>query len=155
MGQGGVWFEMPYRVRCTTCEDVVAKGVGFNSQQWRSKFYLVGWFFSVPVYEVHLKCHQCGSGMVLRTDLECADYTLVAGCKKDMTGTEGLEEALRQESIEKLNQIWADDYGLNQLLRKRFREEREKTRHCHFAMARYRRPLPRKQLRIRKQSIFS
>jgi coiled-coil domain-containing protein 130 len=75
---------MPFHVRCDACKQMIAKGVRFNAEKKKGKksFNLVGKYLSTHIFQFSMRCDMCKNIMVIRTDPEKIDYTLVSGCVK-------------------------------------------------------------------------
>lgn len=77
VGGSKVRYETPFHVRCEGCENMIAKGVRFNSiKTW------VGNFHTTKIYEFRMKCPQCPQKFVVRTDPENCEYLYVSGAKR-------------------------------------------------------------------------
>eukprot|EP01069_Polyplicarium_translucidae_P003385 Polyplicarium_translucidae@DN2293_c0_g1_i2.p1 len=92
-------FEMPFKVWCTECEAVVAKGVRYNAEK-----KCVGQYHSTKIYEFAMKCYKCPNIFKIRTDPQNAAYTLEGGLRmktetfdaKDAETTEFDDEELQK-----------------------------------------------------------
>lgn len=63
VGGSKVRYETPFHVRCEGCQNMIAKGVRFNSiKTW------VGDFHTTKIYEFRMKCPLCPQRLVVRTD---------------------------------------------------------------------------------------
>lgn len=84
-------FEMPFHVRCKTCELRIAQGVRFDADKKK-----VGKYHSTPIYEFTMWCKNlprkdltkvyCDQKIVIRTDPKNSGYELVEGitqCETD------------------------------------------------------------------------
>lgn len=99
VGGSKVRYETPFHVRCEGCQNMVAKGVRFNSiKTW------VGNFHTTKIYEFRMKCPQCPQRFVVRTDPENCDYIYVSGAKrifqtKDCTDESRIRDEEAQRKI--------------------------------------------------------
>lgn len=77
VGGSKVRYETPFHVRCEGCQNMVAKGVRFNSTKtW------VGDFHTTKIYEFRMKCPQCPQRFVVRTDPENCEYLYLSGARR-------------------------------------------------------------------------
>lgn len=70
-------FEMPYKVFCTSCHEVIAKGVRFNAEK-----KCVGMYFSTKILEFTMRCCFCSAIFRIQTDPKNCEYTIVEGLHK-------------------------------------------------------------------------
>ncbi|CAD7964369.1 unnamed protein product [Amoebophrya sp. A25] len=81
-------FELPFKIQCLNCEDMIGQGTRFDADKKR-----VGNYYTTPIYEFRMRCGQivdpsvsvdgkthCNCEWVIQTDPQNADYALVAGC---------------------------------------------------------------------------
>lgn len=106
-------FEMPFNVRCTGCENHIAKGVRFNAEK-----STIGKYLSTNIYSFRMMCH-CEDGtsrtdrrknphwIEIHTDPKNAEYLVVEGAvrisePKLATAEElGVETAIDSEEAQK------------------------------------------------------
>lgn len=70
-------FEMPYKVFCNKCNEVIAKGVRFNAEK-----RTVGHYFSTKILEFSMKCCFCDNTLKIQTDPKSCEYIPTAGLKR-------------------------------------------------------------------------
>lgn len=97
VGGSKVRYETPFHVRCEGCQNMVAKGVRFNSiKTW------VGNFHTTQIFEFRMKCPQCPQRFVVRTDPEHCDYIYVSGAKRIFQTKDCTDESrIRDEEVQK------------------------------------------------------
>jgi coiled-coil domain-containing protein 130 len=78
LADGGliVRFEVPFNLACARCGDSIAKGVRFNAAKRQA-----GSYHSTKVWRFEMT-HHCGSVIVIETDPQKADYTVVSGARR-------------------------------------------------------------------------
>ena len=77
-------FEMPFNVWCETCllnpngtPIFIAKGVRYNAEKKK-----IGNYYSSPIFQFTMNCHNCIGKFVIETDPKACDYKLVSGVKR-------------------------------------------------------------------------
>ncbi|KAL8444737.1 hypothetical protein Emag_005366 [Eimeria magna] len=70
-------FEMPFKVSCLSCDEIIDKGVRFNAEKRR-----VGAYFSTPVYSFSFSCPACSHPFVITTDPKHSRYLCTQGLKQ-------------------------------------------------------------------------
>jgi coiled-coil domain-containing protein 130 len=70
-------FEMPFKVFCTGCNEVIAKGVRFNAEK-----KCVGMYFSTKILEFKMKCCFCPTIFRIQTNPKDCEYNVIEGLKK-------------------------------------------------------------------------
>lgn len=145
---------MPFHVRCTACNKMIAKGVRFNALRKKAGRYL-----GTIIYEFTMPCSHCKNTMIIKTDPKNCEYLLVLGCvrykdefkqddhevEKIQTPEEGEQinknpfkklevkqldvikadkELPRLQELLEEKQIKRDDFYLNQTLRRKFKMEK-------------------------------
>lgn len=70
-------FEVPFHIRCDKCENMIAKGVRFNSEK-----RTVGNFLSTKILEFTMYCPHCSNPIKCKTDPENCDYNFTLGAKR-------------------------------------------------------------------------
>lgn len=153
-GARKIRFEMPFHVRCTSCQKMIAKGVRFNAIKKKSGRYL-----GTIIFSFEMCCPGCKAQIIIKTDPKNCEYLLVQGCIKYevdyddsqnntfkiQTPEEGekmnrnafykLEtqaEDIRKaneikpnlERLYEYNQIYENDFDLNKVMRNRLKNER-------------------------------
>ena len=75
-------FAIPFNMICTSCSKRIVRGTHGYMNRTKAKEKYLG----LAMYNIACKCPYCGSGFVLRTDLETAKmtggYTCVSGCRR-------------------------------------------------------------------------
>lgn len=70
-------FEMPWKVWCTACDKIIAKGVRFNAQKRK-----IGDYHTTPIFEFTMKCTWCPGIIKIKTDPQNAAFEITQGAKK-------------------------------------------------------------------------
>lgn len=70
-------FEMPYKVFCSECHQVIAKGVRFNAEK-----KCVGMYFSTKILEFSMRCCFCPNIFRIQTDPKDCEYKIMGGLHK-------------------------------------------------------------------------
>jgi len=68
---------MPFNFWCGGCERHIAHGVRFNAEKSQNGEYL-----GLPIWAFRMKCPSCSQIIVLRTDPQHGDYTVVEGGRR-------------------------------------------------------------------------
>jgi len=72
-------FFLPFSIKCIGCDCVVAKDTSLEATKRKSNLYLVGKFLSTSVVEFSLNCPYCNNRIVIKTDPERCNYSLLLG----------------------------------------------------------------------------
>ena len=64
-------FEMPYNVRCSSCDSHVGKGVRYNAEK-----KCVGKYFSTKIWNFRMKCHLCEGFFEVQTNPKDCEYVV-------------------------------------------------------------------------------
>ena len=70
-------FEMPWNIWCTTCKNMVGRGVRYNAEKKKN-----GAYYSTPIWQFSMKCHLCPGRIVIETDPKNCDYRIVSGAQR-------------------------------------------------------------------------
>eukprot|EP01056_Protomagalhaensia_sp_Gyna25_P005211 Protomagalhaensia_sp_Gyna_25__5210@NODE_629_length_2967_cov_192_706967_g488_i0_p2_GENE_NODE_629_length_2967_cov_192_706967_g488_i0NODE_629_length_2967_cov_192_706967_g488_i0_p2_ORF_typecomplete_len235_score59_99DUF572/PF04502_13/2_5e52DUF866/PF05907_13/0_023Benyvirus_14KDa/PF07255_11/0_027DUF4429/PF14472_6/0_15ActivatorTraM/PF11657_8/1_1Bud13/PF09736_9/1_3_NODE_629_length_2967_cov_192_706967_g488_i07011405 len=99
-----VRFEMPFKIWCLGCNQIVAKGVRFNADK-----KCIGYFHSSKILEFSMKCYWCPQRFVIKADPETAEYICMEGCRRKVEtyATEAIE-GVHFRSPEELKEIDED-----------------------------------------------
>lgn len=96
-------FEMPYKVFCNKCNEVIAKGVRFNAEK-----KTVGNYFSTKILEFTMKCCFCDNILKIQTDPKNCEYIPTLGIRRKVetfeasdVGTIEFRSAEERQEIEK------------------------------------------------------
>lgn len=76
-GARKIRFEMPFHVRCSACEHMIAKGVRFNAVKKK-----VGRYLGTQIFSFTMPCPSCKNTILIKTDPKSCEYLLVSGCVK-------------------------------------------------------------------------
>eukprot|EP00923_Selenidium_pygospionis_P036204 GHVN01063522.1.p1 GENE.GHVN01063522.1~~GHVN01063522.1.p1 ORF type:complete len:271 (+),score=41.83 GHVN01063522.1:85-897(+) len=87
-------FEMPFKVWCTKCESIIAKGVRFNAEK-----KCVGKYYTTSIWEFTMKCYHCDNKYKIRTDPQECEYKLIEGLRMK-TETYDAEDAVTMEFMD-------------------------------------------------------
>ncbi len=68
---------MPFHVVCLKCGHKMAKGVRFNSNQ-----YKVGKYLSTDLLKFTMTCWECKNLIVIETDPENTEYVVKEGARR-------------------------------------------------------------------------
>jgi len=92
-----VRFEMPFKIKCLNCQEMIGVGSRFDADKKR-----VGNYYTSPIYEFTMHCGQivdpkisvdnkthCNNVWKIRTDPKNNDYALVQGCERTQQGHVG------------------------------------------------------------------
>ncbi|EZG67980.1 hypothetical protein GNI_065270 [Gregarina niphandrodes] len=72
-----VRFEMPYKVWCLNCNEILAKGVRFDARKKQAGSLGPG----CPIFEFYMTCLFCKNPITIKTDPESTEYICVEGCR--------------------------------------------------------------------------
>ena len=68
---------MPFHVRCTSCKNMIAKGVRFNAIKRKCGRYL-----GTIIYQFNMTCHLCKNEIIIKTNPKQSEYDLIKGVLK-------------------------------------------------------------------------
>ena len=68
---------MPFNVRCTSCKNMIAKGVRFNAIKRKCGRYL-----GTIIYQFNMTCHLCKNEIIIKTNPKQSEYDLIKGVLK-------------------------------------------------------------------------
>ena len=69
-----VRFEMPFHIRCLSCQSHIGRGVRYNADKQSTGHYL-----STPTFSFTITCHLCGGRIRIDTDPQAGDYVIKEG----------------------------------------------------------------------------
>lgn len=91
-------FEMPYKVFCNKCNEVIAKGVRFNAEK-----RTIGHYFSTKILEFSMKCCFCDNIFKIHTDPKNCEYIPYEGLRRKVETFEAKDaETIEFRSIDDL-----------------------------------------------------
>jgi len=77
--KGLVRFEMPFNFVCDGIKrDVVEHNIGAGTR-YNARKKKVGYYFSTPLWEFQMCCHQCGNKIIINTDPKNRAYRVIKG----------------------------------------------------------------------------
>jgi len=97
-------FEMPFKIWCLGCNQIIDKGVRFNAER-----RTVGKYFSTKILEFAFGCTHCKHWLKIRTDPKEAQYRCFEGCRKRIEDYEpNMNETIELKSSEEKARMASD-----------------------------------------------
>lgn len=147
-------FEMPYNIWCDGCKNHIGMGVRYNAEKWKVGTYYTTPIYRfrmkchLCVNHIELQTDPAGCDYVIVSGARRKEERWDQGDNGQLLPTEGDEKAKLQSdamfrlehnvadravlqravptlaNLQEAQSAWKDDFGLNSLLRRRFREEK-------------------------------
>lgn len=133
---------IPFSMKCTLCNEYVAKSRKFNARKETTEKHYLG----IKIIRFRIRCPQCYAEMIFETDPKNGDYTCVENCKKNYERAKEIkeketvdemiarlekemEEEEKMKKLEKgINQHDTHGAGVEQLEKRLSEQQKEKER---------------------------